>query len=217
MAAPGDELLRTRCEYIVRVLEECQLATPESEGYLSAFPQREFAEVEELRSRAPWVPYYVMHKLLAGLITTSELLHSEPAIRVAVRLAEHLRTRVHRLLAKGLDVWHDFINQEVGGMSEALADLARVTGNSTWLQLAGMFERPCFVGPLGTRAPADAIERVHANTHLPQLLGAMARYEATGEAALRAAAENFWAELSSKHSSRPARPRQVRCGCAPGS
>ena len=199
VAAPGDELLRTRCEYIVRVLEECQLATPESEGYLSAFPQREFAEVEELRSRAPWVPYYVMHKLLAGLITTSELLHSEPAIRVAVRLAEHLRTRVHRLLAKGLDVWHDFINQEVGGMSEALADLARVTGNSTWLQLAGMFERPCFVGPLARGAPADAIERVHANTHLPQLLGAMARYEATGEAALRAAAENFWAELSSKH------------------
>jgi hypothetical protein len=140
-----------------------------------------------------------MHKLLAGLVTAHELLRSQVALRVAVRLAEHLRTRVHRILAKGLDVWHDFINQEVGGMSEALADLARVTGNSTWLQLAGMFERPCFVGPLARGAPADAIERVHANTHLPQLLGAMARYEATGERALKLAAEHFWEELHSKH------------------
>ena len=40
---------------------------------------------------------------------------------------------------------------------------------------------------------------MHANTHLPQLLGAMARFEATGDVALRGAAEAFWAELSSGH------------------
>ena len=45
----------------------------------------------------------------------------------------------------------------------------------------------------------QAIERLHANTHLPQLLGAMARFEATGDVALRGAAEAFWAELSSGH------------------
>ena len=37
---------------------------------------------------------------------------------------------------------------------------------------------------------AAAIERMHGNTHLPQILGAMARYEATGEGALRGAAES---------------------------
>ena len=56
-----------------------------------------------------------MHKLLTGLITTYELLGSRGALEVATRLASHLRTRVERLLAKGLSVWHDFINQEVGG------------------------------------------------------------------------------------------------------
>ena len=112
-------------------------------------------------------------------------------------------------------------------MSEALADLARLTGDASWLRTAAMFERPCFVrrdapeicakmragmcaptrrralvrplmlaGRLGARAfsrpggiaetnpevPADAavaaagaIEKVHANAHLPQLLGMMAR------------------------------------------
>jgi DUF1680 family protein len=42
-------------------------------------------------------------------------------------------------------------------------------------------------------------QRVHANTHLPQLLGVMARYEATGDMGLRRAVESFWAELSEQH------------------
>lgn len=142
---------------------------------------------------------YVMHKLIVGLLSTYELLGSARALRVAERLARHIRTRVDRLIRRGLTVWFDFINQEVGGMSEALADLGRLTGNSSWLQLAAMFERPCFVGALARGGAADAIERVHANTHLPQLLGAMARYENTGEEALRAAAENFWSELAAQH------------------
>ena len=195
-AASDDQLLRSRCEMIVRVLAECQA----TDGYLSAFPQSEFATVEDFKSRYPWVPYYVVHKVLAGLLAVHELLGSNLALRVAERLATHVRGRVSRMLVKGLDTWHDFINQEVGGMSEALADLSRLTGNSTWLQLAALFERPCFVGALARDGGApEAIERLHANTHLPQILGTMARYEATGEPTLRAAAEAFWRELSGQH------------------
>ena len=46
---------------------------------------------------------------------------------------------------------------------------------------------------------ALALERMHGNTHLPQVLGAMARYEATGQSSLRGAAEVFWEELSRGH------------------
>ena len=45
----------------------------------------------------------------------------------------------------------------------------------------------------------SAIEKMHANAHLPQLLGLMARYELTGGAALRGAAEAFFDELQSSH------------------
>lgn len=197
VAASGDELLASRCELVVDALHECQEAM--EDGYLSAFPQTEFASVESMASRSPWVPYYVMHKLLVGLMSVHELLGSARALVVATRLAEHLRGRVLRLLAKGLDVWQDFINQEVGGMSEALADLARLTRNESWLQLAAMFERPCFLGTLARGGASEAMERVHANTHLPQLLGTMARYEGTGDETLRGAAEAFWSELSSRH------------------
>ena len=39
-----------------------------ADGYLSAFPPEEFAQTETFSSRSPAVPYYVMHKLLAGLL-----------------------------------------------------------------------------------------------------------------------------------------------------
>ena len=85
-------------------------------------------------------------------------------------------------------------------MSEALADLGRLTRNSSWVQLAALFERPCFVGALArSGGAADAIERLHANTHLPQILGSAARYEVTGESSLRRAVESFWDEVRTQH------------------
>ena len=174
------------------------------------------------------MPYYVMHKILAGLLSHHQLFDDARALRVAVRLAEHLLWRVERLLRRGEAYWDGFRNLEVGGMSEALTDLALATNDSSWLALAARFERPCFIAPLaldyyrrlGTRAgsvepssravggtearggpspAARAVERMHGNTHLPQLLGAMARYEATGLTALRGAARAFWEELSARH------------------
>ena len=194
-AATGDAELKARVEYVVGVLEQVQAA----DGYLSAFPQTEFAQTEQLLSRHPAVPYYVMHKLLAGLLAHHELWNSAAALGVAVRLALHLLGRVQAMLRgpEGLDGWRIFVNQEVGGMSEALTDLARATGSDQWLQLAALFERPCFLRPLvfagmGAQGEAAAGEEeearhgaataaltgMHANTHLPQILGAMARYGA---------------------------------------
>ena len=203
-AATGDVELRTRAEYCVSVLAEVQ----ETDGYLSAFSSEEFGQTEKFSSRNPAVPYYVMHKLLAGLLSLHELWGHAPALQVAVRLATHLLGRVHAMLRDGgLERWRVFVNQEVGGTSEALVDLATATGDSQWLQLAALFERPCFVRPLAyagmARAegatPSAALAGMHANTHLPQILGTMARYEATGEAPLRAAAEQFWRELHTGH------------------
>ena len=224
-ATTRDTILLRNLERITVGLEQCQHALGE-QGYLSGFPQSEFAQMEAVPARPyAWVPYYVMHKLLAGLLDYHRLWGSRRALGVAIRLAEHLHTRVARMLTRGIGTWHNFINQEVGGMSEVLTDLSLVTGESRWLQLAAMFERPCFLRPLilayqrrqrqrahgnhtagdrgdrgqDGRLAAAAIERMHGNTHLPQLLGAMARYEATGDSALRGAAEAFWRELRDGH------------------
>eukprot|EP00854_Cymbomonas_tetramitiformis_P014905 gene14905-17621_t len=160
-AAGGDEVLRARCAYLTEVLFECQVALKEG-GYVSAFPSSQLTQSEELCQGkggcgGPWVPYYVMHKLLNGLLAHHHATKSETALRVAVGLADYLAQRVKNLLAKySSRHWYQFINLEVqvGGMSEALAELAVITANHTWLEMAAMFERPCFVSPLllaGTR------------------------------------------------------------------
>ena len=41
----------------------------------------------------------------------AELHASTRALRVGVRLAEHLRWRAMRVMADGLEHWYDFINQ----------------------------------------------------------------------------------------------------------
>ena len=52
--ASGDALLHERCNSIVRALAECQKAS--GDGYLSAFPQSEFQQVEDFQSRHATVP-----------------------------------------------------------------------------------------------------------------------------------------------------------------
>ena len=37
--------------------------------------------------------------------------------------------------AGGRERWEDFINQEVGGMSEALGDLSLLSGDPAWASL----------------------------------------------------------------------------------
>ena len=147
--ATSDALLRSRCEYVVRVLAECQEAM--GDGYLSAFPQSEFATVEDFKSRSPWVPYYVMHKLLAGLITTYELLGDATAIRVAERLAGHLRARAPPDGARPRRVVR--LYQPGGGRHERGARRPRARHAERHVAAArGMFERPCFIGALGAAA-----------------------------------------------------------------
>lgn len=104
--------------------------------------------MEDFQAPYAWVPYYTMHKLLAGLLDQHRHTEAPRPLAVATRLAEHLRRRFERVASLGLERWRTFINQEVGGMSEVLSTLALATGNSSWLQLAAQYERPCFVRPL---------------------------------------------------------------------
>jgi hypothetical protein len=52
------------------------------------------------------------------------------------------------------------------------------------LQLAAVFERPCFLGPLALQQ--DLLQGMHGNTHLPVVVGLQQRYELTGEEDFRA-------------------------------
>ena len=110
-ATTGDTLLLDNLERVTAGLEQCQAAI--GDGYLSGFPSAEFAQMEDFPAPPyAWVPYYVMHKIIAGLLDYRRHLGSARALSVAVRLAEHLLQRMMRMMARGTDRWFTFINQE---------------------------------------------------------------------------------------------------------
>jgi len=203
-AATADEKYRDRANYIVVELAKCQAATSE-DGYLAGFPSSIFDKLERgtLGPGGVLVPYYTVHKIIAGLLDVHHYLGNQQALEIAVHMADYFQKRLEKLNPDELDnIFHTDRQRnpsnEFGGMGEALVDLSLVTGEARYLKLAAVFNRPWFVTPLA--AEEDHLGGIHANTHIPQAIS-FARYsEATGDAQTGLAAQHFWEMVTSQHS-----------------
>jgi hypothetical protein len=85
------------------------------------------------------------------------------------------------------------LRTEYGGMNEVLVNLAAVTKKDRYIEAARLFEQPGFLDPLAARR--DELQGLHANTHVPKIIGAARMYEVTGERRYREIAEYFLAEV----------------------
>jgi DUF1680 family protein len=108
-------------------------------------------------------------------------------------------------MAGWVSKWHESISDEhmqrilqteYGGMNEVLCNLYAVTGKPSYLDMAGLFEKRMFFDPLA--AHRDELKGLHANTHIPQVIGAARRYELTGDERYRTIASYFWDEVTSE-------------------
>ncbi len=93
-AATGDTSFREKAAYMVRVMAECQVKL--GGGYLSAFPADKFDRLESDPHRAS-VPYYTIHKILAGLLDVHALCDNAQALEVAARLSDYFAARIAKL------------------------------------------------------------------------------------------------------------------------
>ena len=85
-----------------------------------------------------WVPWYTMHKLIAGLIDIYNYSGYEPAKEVASGLGDWVYNR-----GSGWD-WalnNHVLNIEYGGMNDCLYDLYAITGKETHAIAAHMFDQ----------------------------------------------------------------------------
>jgi DUF1680 family protein len=186
----GDERFRERANQIVTGLAECQKAL--GTGYLSAFPATAF-DTLETKYKGVWAPYYTMHKIMAGLLEVHRVFGNEAALRITIGMADYFRGRMAKLTPEQIDgVLHTTgfgPQNEFGGMSEVLHQLYALTGRPEDLAFANLFDRACIVDPLA--ANQDVLERLHANTHIPQAIGWWSHYLTTGDTHYRDAARNF--------------------------
>lgn len=184
----GDAELRARSERLVAALASCQAPN----GYLSAFPETTFDELEA--GKNPWAPYYTIHKILAGLLDQHRLLGSAAALRVAVSLASWAYERTGKLTREQMQ---KVLHVEFGGMNEALINLYGVTRDPRHLELARRFDHDEIFDPLAERR--DTLAGRHANTDIAKIVGAAAAWQATGEQRYRTIAHYFWEQVVGHH------------------
>jgi DUF1680 family protein len=188
-ASTGDGRVKAKAEAIVAGLAECQKALGPS-GYLSAFPETFFDRVESVRS--VWAPYYTIHKIMAGLVDMFEHCGSGRALEVVEGMARWVKSRTDRSDRAHMERVLNFTEQ--GGMNEVLANLYAITGKAEYLATARRFDERHYTEPLSRSI--DKMKGEHANSFIPNIIGAAREYEMTGDPVLRALTTFFWNEVT---------------------
>jgi DUF1680 family protein len=194
----NDALLLKRLNYMVDALYECQQAL--GNGYLSAFPERDFDTVET-KIAGVWAPYYTYHKLMQGLLDVFVRTNNKKAYDMVTNMASYVGKRMAKLdaatIEKVLYTAEANPGNEPGAMNEVLYKLYKVSKDPKHLALAKIFDRDWFFIPLSKNV--DILSGLHSNTHLVLVNGFAERYSITKETSYYDAVVNFWHMLMNKH------------------
>lgn len=145
-----------------------------------------------------WSPWYVQHKLYAGLRDAYRLTGNRTALEVEIKFAEW----ADGILSKLNDAQiQRMLATEFGGMNEIMADLYADTGDQRWLKAFDYFEHRAIVEPLARHE--DILAGKHGNTQVPKLLGELMYYIYTGNKTNGEAAKFFWDQVVFHHSFAP--------------
>ena len=201
--ATGEAEIARKAAYLVAALRACQAKFSATEGvhrgFLSGYSERQFDQLEQgVRYPEIWAPYYTLHKIFAGLLDCHRAFASETALQICRDLGLWVYERLSRLTrARRAAMWATYIAGEFGGMNEVLARLYQLTGEARYLAAARMFDNDKLLYPMLRNV--DTLGGMHANQHIPQIIGAVRMYEASGEPRYLRAAENFWNFVTRDH------------------
>ncbi len=206
-AATGDARFKERVDRLVDELKIVQ--DKHGDGYIGA--QSDRANVPgktlyrqlaagDIRSagfdlNGMWSPWYVQHKIFAGLRDAYRLAGSRRALEVETRFAAWAEGVLAKLDEAQIQ---KMLGTEFGGMNEILIDLAADTGDSRWMALGDKFRHRAIIEPLARGE--DILRGKHGNTLVPKLIGTLSRYMAAGEESDGRAARFFWDRVALHHS-----------------
>ena len=218
-AATGDARFKQRADYIVGELKEVQ--DKQGDGYIGALmgnarPGRRggeqnqelldgkvlFAQLAQgtinsggFDLNGMWSPWYVQHKLFAGLRDAYRLTGNRTALELEIRFAQWADGLLSKLTPVQIQ---RMLATEFGGMNEMMVDLYADTGDKRWLKAADYFEHHAIIDPLARHE--DILAGKHGNTQVPKLFGSLERFIYTGEARDGYAAAFFWDRVANHHS-----------------
>ena len=189
-ATSKDVELKKITDYMISVLKGCQLKN----GYLHAIPESHYDQIESGNTSGTWVPWYSMHKILAGLVDVYAFTGNKDALKIASKLGDWVYSRTSKWTP---EMQQTVLNVEYGGMNDCLYNLYKHTKNEKHMSAAHSFDEMSLFEPLYNGK--DILNGKHANTTIPKIVGAINRYTVTGEEYYLQVAANFWQIVVENH------------------
>lgn len=196
-AATGNQEIKHRLDYMLSELKACQTAA--GNGYLSGVPggramwndiAQGNIQADGFSLNKKWVPLYNIHKIYAGLRDAYLQTDSKDAREMLVKLTDWMLRLTSKLSDEQLQ---DMLRSEHGGLNEVFADVASITGDKRYLQLAHRFSHQQILQPLLQQT--DKLTGMHANTQIPKVIGFKRIADVEGNSSWDAAAAYFWKEV----------------------
>ena len=193
-AATGNREVEQRMDYFLSELKRCQDAA--GDGYLCGVPdgRKMWAEIARGDIRAAsfglndrWVPLYNIHKIYAGLRDAWLMAHRDVAREMLVKLTDWMANEVSQLSD---DQMQQMLRSEHGGLNETFADVAAITGEKKYLDLAHRFCDQQMLAPMLRHE--DNLTGKHANTQIPKIIGYKRIADLEGRQDWDGAAAFFW-------------------------
>lgn len=201
------------CDYSVAQLKVCQDMTEGTkyEGLVFAGtlpdqnfrdnPDMQFTNVEHRKSdifKESWVPYYTLHKIMQGLLDVYNGTKNNEALLIAEKLGHWIFLRTQ--------TWNEetranVLSIEYGGINDVLYQLY---GTSTcsyreeFLIAAHLFDEDTLFKKVSKAVPG-LMDNTHANTTIPKFMGALQRYNVTGDEVYLEYAKDFWEMVLQNH------------------
>ncbi len=172
-AATGDTAVYNRLNYMLNELHRAQQAV--GTGFIGGTPGslQLWKDIKAGNIRAggfdlngKWVPLYNIHKTYAGLRDAYLYAGSDLARQMLVDFTDWMIDITSDLSDEQIQ---DMLRSEHGGLNETFADVAEITGNKKYLELARRFSHKFILDPLIKEE--DKLTGMHANTQIPKVIG----------------------------------------------
>mgnify|MGYP003299314796 CR=1 FL=1 len=193
-AATGDSRIKERLDYMISELKRAQ--DNAGDGYLSGVPngRKIWDEIHGGNIRAAsfglndrWVPLYNIDKIYSGLRDAYIVAGINEAKDMLIALTDWM---IHITGNLSDEQMQDMLRSEHGGLNERFAEVAAITGNKKYIELAKRFSHQLVLKPL--LEEQDALTGMHANTQIPKVIGFKRIADIEGNAQWDKAAAFFW-------------------------
>ena len=181
--ATGDLEIKAKADTLVAELARCQ---EENGGeWVGPIPEKYLYWIA--RGKRVWAPQYTMHKVIMGLLDMYGYAGNTQALEIVKKLANWY-LRWSRQYDR--ETFDNILDVETGGMLEVWVQLYSYTGDPAHRELIDKYYRARLFDSL--LDGQDVLTNMHANTTVPEIMGAARAYEVLGDEKWLRIVQAYW-------------------------